>query len=230
MKAAYPGICKATGKRYAAGTEIEKGKYGWQIAGEKPADRTPQAGERRLVRGSGYGHDPYREGEIFLDPQDMRYVVVRAAWREYYREDGLSFGVGDDSGYLFFAVCRVATVEEYMPVWEEEQKVFAAKVRKEEATKALKRLFADADGVYEFAKDGKPWQLEGDWIKIGKGFNIYGGGEEFCVAKKFIWRVLGNGADGDNWSRTNTSHGIGYRFARTKERLAALEEYVAAHA
>jgi hypothetical protein len=222
MKAQFPGICKATGKRYPAGAEIEKGPYGWQIAGAQATDRTPQPGERHLCKGSGNGGESYRAGQIVFDPTDMRYLVVRVAWDEYFREDGLSFGVGDDSGYLYHAVCRLATVPEYMPVWEEEQRAFAEKSRRLDIKREFERLFNTADGVYEFAPDGKQIQLQGRWVKIGQGFNIYGGGEEICVAGKHIWRVRGNGADGDNWSASNTSHGIGYRFQSTKERLAAL--------
>jgi hypothetical protein len=231
MKAQYPGVCKATGKRYGAGAEIEKGPYGWQIAGTKAQDRTVGFGERSMCRGSGSGGEAYTEGDIFLDPEDMRYLVVRAAWQEYYREDGLSFGVGDDAGYLYFAVCRVATVTEYMPVWETEQVEFAKQSRRKDAKRAIERLFVHEDGVYEFQPDGQSWRLDGRWVKIGKGFDIYGSGEEICVTKKHIWRCHNNGMDGDNWSRNNVQTGgagaIGYRFASTPERLAALAEYEA---
>jgi hypothetical protein len=192
-------------------------------------DRTVRFGERRLCRGEGNGGEPYTVGSIFLDPADMRYVVVRAAWSEYYREDGLSFGVGDDSGHLYFAICRVATVAEYMPVWEAEQAAFVKKSHQKDVRRAFERLFKTDEGVYAFRVNGKPWQLEGRWIKIGEGFTIYGGGEEICIAKRYIWRVRGNGADGDNWSRSNTSHGIGYRFSSTPERIAALAEYAACY-
>jgi hypothetical protein len=200
-----------------------------QYARTQTPDRAVAFGERKLCRGEGNGGEPYTVGSIFLDPADMRYVVVRTAWSEYYREDGLSFGVGDDSGHLYFAICRVATVEEYMPVWKAEQAAFAAKSKRTDAQRAIQRLFKTEDGVYEFALDGKPIQLAGRWIKIGSGFTIYGGGEEICVTKQHIWRVRGNGADGDNWSSTNTSHGIGYRFASTPERIAALAEYAACY-
>ena len=224
MKAQFPGICKATDRHYPAGTEIEKGLYGWQIAGAKSADRTVHPGEIRIAEGEGYGGEPYREGQILQ--HDGQWLVVRAIWSEYYREDGLSFGVGDDSGYIYFAVCRPATSDKYMPVWEKEQREFEEHSRRRDIKDRFARLFNTADGEYVWTTDERPIRLTGRWIKIGKGFNIYGGGEEALIADdgEYVWRARGNGADGDNWSRSNTSHGIGYRFAATPERLAALAD------
>lgn len=220
MKAQYPGICKATGTPYPAGAEIEKGPYGWQIKGAQAPDRTVGPNELYIAKGEGYGGEPYRVGQTFFHGMDWAYVTVRAAWSEYYREDGMSFGVGDESGHIYFAICRPATAEEQAPLeaeWERQQE--RQRIRRD-----FERLLNTADGVYEFAPDGKEIQLIGQWIKIGQGFTIYGGGEEALIAAdgQSVWRVRGNGADGDNWSLSNTSHGIGYRFEATPERLAAL--------
>lgn len=226
MKSRYPGICATTGKRYPAGTEIEKGPYGWQIAGSKPQDRTVHAGETRVARGEGYGGTPYREGEIFLEPHSNRYHVVRVAWSEYFREDGLSFGVGDDSGHIYYAVCRLATPEEYMPIWEAEQKAFEERCRRADIRDEFERQFRITDG--EYVPSAEQMQLSGEWVKVGDGFNIYGGGEEILIDAdgRHIWRVKNNGMDGDDWSRNNVRTGgagaIGYRFAATPERIAAL--------
>lgn len=221
MKAKYAGTCAATGRRYSAGTEIEKGPYGWQIAGSKPQDRSVQPGESRVARGEGYGGTPYVEGETFLDKKSGQFLTVRVAWSQYYREDGMSFGVGDESGYIYLAICRPATDEEAAPV----QAAIAAREAKRLALAEFERLFNTADG--EYIREDKPIRLEGEWIKIGKGFTgftIYGGGEEILVAAngQHIWRVRGNGGDGDDWSLSNTTAGIGYRFDATPERLAAL--------
>ena len=218
MKARFAGICAATSRRYSAGTEIEKGPFGWRIAGAKPADRTVHAGEILAAVGEGYGGEPYREDQVIQ--KDGQWLVVRAAWSEYYREDGLSVGVGDDSGHIYFAVCRPATPDEYMPVWEKEQREFEEHSRRADIKGRFERLFKD--GAYVRAEDCI--QLTGRWIKIGKGFNIYGGGEEVLIADdgEYVWRVRGNGADGDDWSLSNTSHGIGYRLDVTPERLAIL--------
>lgn len=40
------------------------------------------------------------------------YLYVLSASQRYYREDGMSFGVGDEKGYVYSAVCRAATEAE----------------------------------------------------------------------------------------------------------------------
>lgn len=47
------------------------------------------------------------------------YLYVLTASRRYYREDGMSFGVGDESGYVYSATCRPATEEEAQPLREQ---------------------------------------------------------------------------------------------------------------
>lgn len=231
MRAKYPGICTATGRRYPADTEIERGPNGWQIAGATPQDRKLHEGETRVARGEGYGGSPYREGETFHDKETDSFLTVRVAWSEYYREDGLSFGVGDDSGHVYLAICRPATEAEVAPV----RAAIAAREAKRQALAEFQRLFATQDGEYvvtdafrnaaDFHESANARiQLAGEWIKIGRGFTIYGGGEQILVDADgaHIWRVQANGGDGDDWSRSNTSAGIGYRFDATPERLAAL--------
>lgn len=217
MKAKYPSTCAATGKQYPAGTEIEKGPRGWQIAGATPQDRTTRDGETRVARGEGYGGTPYREGETFID-KSGQLITVRVAWSQYYREDGLSFGVGDDSGHIYYAICRPATEDEAAPV----KAAIAAQEARRQARAEFKRLFEIEEG--EYIHTGERIHLVGEWVKLDMGFTIYGGGEEICIAADgaSIWRVRGNGADGDDWSLSNTTAGIGYRFEATPERLAVL--------
>lgn len=187
-------------------------------------ERQLQPGEFRVSRGEGNGNAPYQPGQIFHDPQINRYLLVRVAWSEYFSEDGLSFGVGDDRGHLYWAIVRYATPEEYMPVWEAEAREYKARWHRQAVMAAYARLFATEDGEYVTGK--QPRQLTGEWIKVGGGFTIYGGGEEVLLETKrrYIWRVFRNGADGDDWSRNNTTAGIGYRFAATPERLAVLND------
>jgi len=46
---------------------------------------------------------------------------------------------------------------------------------------------------------------------------IYGGGEWFVIEKDYIWYVIGNSADGDDWSWNNTERGIGFRVPFSEE-------------
>lgn len=41
MKAAFPGTCARSGRRYGPGTEIRKGQLGWEIAGDVVAPPPP---------------------------------------------------------------------------------------------------------------------------------------------------------------------------------------------
>jgi len=46
---------------------------------------------------------------------------------------------------------------------------------------------------------------------------IYGGGEWFVIEKDYIWYVIGNSADGCDWSLNNTERGIGFRVPFSEE-------------
>jgi len=80
---------------------------------------------------------------------------------------------------------------------------------------------------------GRRFVLHGQAYHIpGRGQNIYGGGEWFVVEKdpsgtEYVWHVLNNGRDGDDWSKNNVDTGgagaIGYRYPLTDERRAFLE-------
>jgi len=123
--------------------------------------------------------------------------------------------VGDDSGYTYSAICREATAEEAAPLIAEE----AARRSRAQAKAALKEAEASIRKTGEIP----PGQNlpEGQTVNIGKGQDIYGGGEWFVIGKDYIWYVRNNGADGDNWSRNNVLTGgagaIGWRVPYSKE-------------
>jgi hypothetical protein len=182
-----------------------------------------------LVIGEGYGGMPFVPGDTIRwnDRQGQRYITVLSSWSRYYHEDGMTFGVGDESGHIYFAIVRPATDEESAPLRQQ-----AARAERGAQLESERRRLFDPrqpDAEYPWGPDNSQVQVDGDWIKIGKGFNIYGGGEELCVESdaRHIWLVHGNGADGDDWSRNNTTAGIGWRFPLTDERQAWLVAYIA---
>jgi hypothetical protein len=77
------------------------------------------AGIIRWREGEGYGGERLPEGElVFRAPEpgaERRWYVVTECRSSYFREDGMSFGVGDDQGYVFDFVARPATDEEAAP-------------------------------------------------------------------------------------------------------------------
>lgn len=166
--------------------------------------------------GSGYGGREFKEGEVVRSPSANigkgwpEYLYVLKAEKRYVREDGLSFGVGDDSGYIYTAYCREATADEAMPVIVQEQ----ARLKKNEAKAEVDRMVA------MFRREGQrppgANRVGGTWY-LFRGANtvIVGGGEWFVVDGSDVWYVQNNGSDGADWSQNNVMTGgagaIGWR-------------------
>ena len=180
--------------------------------GGRPNDKRPgngqpeqkEAGQYTISNGSGYGGSPYKTGEtIRSNRKDLpEYVTVIKADQRYYGEDGMSFGVGDDSGYVYTATVREATREEAAPVRAREE---AKKARKQ----AKEMLLSIAREIRE--KGDRP-ELQGApaGVRIdmpGNPENIHGGGEWFVIGQDRVWHVRNNGADGDDWSANNIRTG-----------------------
>ena len=180
--------------------------------GGRPNDKRPgngqpeqkEAGQYTISNGSGYGGSPYKTGEtIRSNRKDLpEYVTVIRASQRYYGEDGMSFGVGDDSGYVYTATVREATREEAAPVRAREE---AKKARKQ----AKEMLLSIAREIRE---NGDRPELQGApaGVRIdmpGNPENIHGGGEWFVIGQDRVWHVRNNGADGDDWSANNIRTG-----------------------
>lgn len=180
--------------------------------GGRPNDKRPgngqpeqkEAGQYTISNGSGYGGSPYKIGEtIRSNRKDLpEYVTVIRASQRYYGEDGMSFGVGDDSGYVYTATVREATREEAAPIRAREE---AKKARKQ----AKEMLLSIAREIRE---NGDRPELQGApaGVRIdmpGNPENIHGGGEWFVIGQDRVWHVRNNGADGDDWSANNIRTG-----------------------
>lgn len=135
MKAKYPGTCRTCGGAIRPGDTID-----WEARTRQafhlqcppvtprpaaptqeavPAAKAPAAIE--LSGGSGYGCKGWQVGQIVqAHPKRVaaggpEWLYVLRAGRQYHSEDGMSFGVGDDRGYTYWAQCRAATAEEAAP-------------------------------------------------------------------------------------------------------------------
>lgn len=227
IKAKFTGTCRKCGGDIAVGEEIE-----WSRGeGARHVECPPQEDASYwLGGGSGYGCYGWKKGstiqssERHLNDGWPEYVTVVASGSDYIREDGMSFGVGDESGYLYWAKCRAATEEESAPV------------RELIAKRDLKRLqFARVTKIKNMIrKDGErpkgEHSLDGD--RLFDTQDIYGGGDWFVICDEYIWYVRNNGADGDDWSHNNVSTGgagaIGWRVPRTDELAKELRNLEAA--
>jgi len=149
------------------------------------------------------------------------FLFVLSATRRYVREDGLSFGVGDESGHLYSAVCRPATAAEAAPLIVRRE---AARRRKE----ARAALAVMADRIRETGERPQgPVIAEGErLVWDGAESVIYGGGRWFTLGPEWIWSITNNGSDGGDWSynnvRTGAAGAIGCRVPSTPELAAEI--------
>lgn len=226
MTSRYPGSCTICGRRFSAGTEIDYDKATRSAAHlncKQTEAPIPEGTKTYLLGGgSGYGCTGWKQGQIVHSSQrdiEQRgypaYLCVLRTVARYVREDGMSFGVGDESGHLYTATCREATIEESAPLIAAErhvQTVKQAKVQLEE----LKRQVRDSGE--------KP--VEKDQILIGgerlfDTQSIYGGGDWFELTPEHVWYIRNNGSDGDDWSANNVRTGgagaMGWRVPRTQQ-------------
>ena len=216
IRAKYPGKCRKCGQMILAGAIIEWEKRAGAAHVECPAGTASHPGPANAIKisgGSGYGCQGWSAGDVVRNPYHgnahygvlaecriPEYLYVLTSGSRYYREEGMSFGVGDDRGYTYHATCRPATDGEAAPL------VTARVAREANNTRIaeLREFYLNFGGEYPEGTDNIP---EGDMVPIGKGQNLYGGGAWFVIGPEKIWYVRNNGADGDDWSRNNVRTG-----------------------
>jgi len=240
IEARYPGSCSRCGGRIKRGEKIEwsKGSGASHVKCERETDTSTPA-PYHLHGGSGYGCEGWQAGQIVLahtlngkhvprkteGAKETWFFVVRAS-RRYVREDGMSFGVGDEEGYLYSADCREATAEESAP------NIAERKIRD-----AKKSALADLDILCREIRetgerpDGQNEVSGKTLAERGREQQIYGGGDWIVDAGDFLWFVQNNGADGDDWScnnvRTGGAGAIGWRVRWTDDLRARVARIVA---
>jgi hypothetical protein len=155
IDAKYPGRCSECGGRIRVGERIEWAKGAGarhtrcsQEATAAQSDTSPAP--IHLSGGSGYGCEGWTVGQVILSSEKRRraggpdaLVVVRAS-KQRIREDGMSFGVGEDDGYAYSADCRAATAEELRAVIDTRTHGQALEANREIDRK---RLFADFEAA-----------------------------------------------------------------------------------
>jgi hypothetical protein len=164
----------------------------------------PGVKTKMISRGSGYGGTPFTKGDVIrmsdheMQRSDLpRWVYVLSAGERYYREDGMSFGVGEDSGYIYLAKVRPATDEEAAPHVAREK----AKIAKKEAQQRLSTIFND---VFKRGSSEGVNDIKGRDIHLDTPSAVmHGAGQWFVISGKKVMAVRNNGADGDDWSLNN---------------------------
>jgi hypothetical protein len=233
ITAKFPGRCSKCGGKIEIGSAIDwergQGASHVKCPTAKPAAPAVPAYDGKTWNvggGEGDGYSAYHEGQIVhakgyeIKRGYPEWLYVLSASKRYYREDGMSFGVGDESGYVFSAVCREATPEEAAPYIAKSEASKVAQTRALELER-IKRAFVELGErpTLTSAPEGQKFLDTG---------NIYGGGDWFIVGTDEVWYIRGNGADGDDWSQSNALVGIGWRLARESEVVAKLLALLAA--
>jgi len=211
MIAKFKGKCNKCGQEIGTGTEInwEKGKGAQHVT--CPENSSLSENTIDISQGSGYGGQPFTVGQVLRKkrndwPAEGKILVILQSSKKYYREDGLSFGVGDDEGYIYRAKCREATPKEAAPLLAQE----ADRIVVSDAKISLKKIIEQIQAGERPGGENVP---AGDRL-YGKP-DLYGGGEWIVIGPEWIWYCQNNGSDGDNWSYNNVHTGgagaIGWR-------------------
>lgn len=185
----------------------------------------PEPQEIKLRGGSGYGHDGWEVGQVVrmsdksVAAGKPRWLMVTKTSKKYIRDDGMSFGVGDDSGYLYSADARPATQEEYGPVQAEQEK--------QEATSVAKKELRD---IHRGIKSSKNWVAgtnlplpKGEIIPVGRqDLRLYGTGDTLILTPDYVYAMELCGADGDTWNGNFGATQRGWRVPADPELVAKI--------
>lgn len=192
---------------------------------EKKRAADLDAGRMKISTGSGYtrNRNGYVKGQVIEDPKHGLITVVSAS-KKYVSEDGLSFGVGDDSGYIYYATVRRATPEE--------SETFLQKKAEREATKQAHTRVKDIGNQIRTSGerpsgDNRPGGTV--LFESSAQLRLYGGGSWYVIEpdNETVWFVQNNGGDGDSWANNNVGTGgagaVGWR-TKSKELASELKE------
>ena len=167
--------------------------------------RLPGGADYVISVGEGYGGRPFRKGEVIRNSKNNIakgkpvYLYVIKTKETYYREDGMSLGVGDESGYVYTAYCREATEKEVEPLKEKEKDKLSKSSALRELEKISMVLIRNGRLPSNASPQGKVYYTSGSEKLL-----LYGGGSWFIIGSGGrVWFVINNSADGDNWANTN---------------------------
>ena len=133
-------------------------------------------------------------GDVF--ERDGQFFKILTQRRQFWHEDGLSFGLADDSGEIVIGKASPATAEESAPLREEMEN---AERRRAES----RAIQAERNELREFIRsngqrlNGCAGELLLSTVKP------FGGGDWFQIDEQGIWYCQNNGHDGDDWSLNN---------------------------
>lgn len=142
-------------------------------------------------------------------------------------EDACMYGRMPEDQDVRYAYVREATAQEIAML--EASETAAAKAREErkaaiEAFRAVEQEVSKI-GTYEHPLPEADYEAiaSGDLVWHERAdLSLYGGGTEWVVTDDRLWRIDGNGADGDDWSRNNFRSGVARWIPRQDAHVEAL--------
>ncbi|MGW4528880.1 hypothetical protein [Amycolatopsis sp. NPDC004378] len=149
-------------------------------------------------------------------------VTVVTAHAKYFAEEGMSFGVGDEEGHYFSARVRAATDAEAAPVLEAEVRQTARAELRDRCTRLLAWRFGRVEDAVR-PPSGAP-ELDGLRslpqvpLRPQDDRPLYA--DELLVDEPggWVWTVVHNGMDGDDFSVNNIPGHVAARHPLTDER------------
>lgn len=164
-------------------------------------------------------------GQTFKDRKTGEFMVVTDVKSVFYREDGLSFGLPDDTGWMHTITAKPAedetAIQSIKDREQQELTVAQARTRRKE----LAKMFRDRG---DFPTTETDLRREDRLVLSGRNSVAYGGGNWFVITPSHIWFVQNNGGDGDNWGSNNVVTGgagaMGWRMPRTDELVGELQQ------
>jgi hypothetical protein len=164
-------------------------------------------------------------GHTFRDRKTGEFMVVVDVKSVFYREDGMSFGLPDDTGWMHTVTAKPAEDESAIQgIKDREQQ----ELTRSEAQKRRRELVRDFQKRENHAPGETDLRRFDRMLLSGARSLAYGGGDWFVITPSRIWYVQNNGSDGDDWSLNNVVTGgagaIGWSVPHTE----ALEQEILA--
>lgn len=178
ITAKFGGVCRKCGGSFRAGAQVEWSKATGTAHLLCPAKSTEEVGTISWSEESSFRPadnlfvGQFRRAPKKAGPEVVGKVVMVTAQRSrYVREDGLSFGLSDDTGYIVTLWARLATPEEIAKLEAEEA---AARAEKERAQAERDAEKARVTAATEAGKAEKARLIDGLVCGGEEGFDAYG--------------------------------------------------------
>lgn len=203
----------------------------WTVGGGEGYGTQPyQAGdtlrEEWWTSANGPGPEAVPGGRLVSESDGNRrvsgIVTVVTAHQRYYADEGMSFGVGAEQGHYYWARVRAATEDEAGTVLAAE----ARTVELQELGQRVRRLLAWGSRTVDDAElppSGSP-ELDGlrslPQVPLRRHDDQQLHGDDLYVDEPggWLWTVVHNGMDGDDWTANNIPGHIAARHPLTDER------------